>query len=533
MLQGAQGIDKKMCLHRFITNAIIPRNEVGTKFMRLEYVMIRHNDQRYSLTNDGIPFEPRPCFNWLPQYRYGLYAYKALQQACANMLTDNGDSIEFTKPGTAGAHNIPLHLVRPALMDSVIQMQGWKGYVLMQAEDSMRRFSDGRLFYPLTKDIALLVAKETGSSHLLNNVLSYTTPAPQSIEANLAIGGGYFGATPDEITASHHIRRGHADEMLRYLSNMFQLPNTSQIRLHSAGVGGLIEAATKYMDVTKPSFKTCLLVPEYWDLLRCVLTYSPRGVTVVDGRHNEVFPEEDWLQAISQPSLDFSYISFTNNPLGTTVPKGSLFKAIDAINDDTLFLIDFTSVDTDEPSSEEVIKQILADFPGKNLLITKSFSKEYNQAHIRVGYGVFSRPEIAEAIWPYMAAYSPASILLQAKNCLAAGTADVIRAYSKTKQQLFDFARSHPRIRVTGTNSNYTSLFFPTENECSEALQRITESFGPLVYPGELPMQGGGHMGLSEGEVSLTSMKRIPFLPTNALRLLVTESSVDQIGALL
>lgn len=489
--------------------------------------MHNYQIQDYSLTNDGIPFEPRPCFNWLPQYRFGLFAYKALQQACANLLSDNGDSIEFSMPGSASARNVPLHLVRPALMDSVIEADQWKGYVLGQAESSLRRFADGRLFFPITKDIALIVAKESGSSHLLNNVLSYMTPAPQSIEATLAIAGGYLGATPDEIIASHHSRMECSGDLRRILAAQYELADTSQILLHSAGVGGVIEAATRYMDLTRPGFRSYLLVPEYWDLLRCVLTYSPRNLVVVDGRHFEEFPEDQWLSGISGSDIDFSYLSFTSNPLGTTVPKDSLFKSIDAIGDDVLYFIDCTSVDTEESSSTEVIKQILKSFPRKNLLITKSFSKEYNQGHIRVGYGIFTRPEVAKALWPLMAAFSPASISTKAIECLKFGTEHVLQAYSKTKQQLESFANSHTNIRVTGTSSNYTSLLFASESECSAALERITNHFGKSVYPGELPMQGGGHLGLDQGEVSLTSMKRIPFLPANALRLLVTPNSIE------
>lgn len=490
-------------------------------------------DNRYSLTTDGIPFPPRPCFNWLPQYRYGLFAYKALQQACLTQLSRKGDAVEFAAGGSRGAADVPIHLVRPVLMDSVLRQDGWLGYVLGQAESSLERFTTGELFHPLTPDVALIVAKEQGSGQLLNNILSYMIPAPQSVEATLALGGGYAGANRQEIAESHAARKVAADKFNATLCQMYGLNDPGLLHIHTAGVGGLIEAATRYMHLRKPGFRTCILVPEYWDLLRCVLTYSPKNVDVIDGRELPVFPEADWLQAIAKPNVDFSYISYTNNPLGTTVPHSAMMKAIDAMHDDTLFFIDCTSLDTEESSSAEVIVDILKAFPRKNLLITKSFSKEYNKGHLRVGYGIFTRREVADAVWPLMAAYSPVPVTNEAVQAISYGNSHILNAYRTIGGHLRDFAKSHPRIRVSGTTSNYTSLFFASEEDATQAHERLAASFGKKVYPGELPMQGGGHLGLGQGEVSLTSMKRIPFLPTNALRLLVTETSVLQIGSVL
>jgi histidinol-phosphate/aromatic aminotransferase/cobyric acid decarboxylase-like protein len=323
-----------------------------------------------------------------------------------------------------------------------------------------------------------------------------------------------------------------AGELLEYLSQIYKLETTKNLRLHSAGVGGLIEAATKYMHLSKPGFRTCLLVPEYWDLLRCVLTYSPKGVSIVDGRHEPEFPIEAWLGAISAPEVDFSYISFTNNPLGTTISKDVIHAGIEAINDDALFFIDCTSVDTEESSNEKTIIEILSRFSKKNLLITKSFSKEYNQGHIRVGYGIFTRSEVAKAFDPLLSGNSPQTILVQAISCLKQGNQHVLDAYRRTRKLLEEFAKTHPKIRVSGTTSNYTSLFFSSSEACDDALGKIANTFEDMVYPGELPMQGGGEMGLADGEVSLTSMKQIPYLPTNAIRLLVSTESICRIDTI-
>jgi hypothetical protein len=128
-----------------------------------------------------------------------------------------------------------------------------------------------------------------------------------------------------------------------------------------------------------------------------------------------------------------------------------------------------------------------------------------------------------------MAGYPPASITAELLRCLASGNAPILEAYRTIGRQIKIFSKQHPAIRISGSTSNYTSLFFESEMLCSEVHSFLEQTYGEKVFPGELPMQGGGQLGLGQGEVSLTSMKRIPFLPKNAMRLLVTETSFLQL----
>jgi len=490
--------------------------------------MLEGSSKSFSLTLDGIPFEPRPCFNWLPQYRYGQLAYQALQQACAARLRRRGDAFELASGAVYDGTAAPTRLVRPVLMDSVLSRPDWIGYVARQSEGLLETLSDGEPFIPINEDVALIVAREQGSEQLLNNILSYMIPASQSLEAMLALAGGYHGASPATLDEAHGVRKAAADSLRSALCRLYSLSDPSRLLIHSAGVGGLIEAAARYMHLSKPGYRSCILVPEYWDLLRCVLTYSPGGLEVVNGREASEFPRDAWLTAMARPGVDFSYISYTSNPLGSTVPHTTLLEAVDAVAEDALFFIDCTSVDVEQRSSPAVVADLLRFFPRKNLVVTKSFSKEYNRGHLRIGYALFSRREVAEGVWPLMAGYPPAAASREALACLLGGNAHVLEAYRRISREAEQFAASRPRIRVSGTTSNYTSLFFSTEEECSDALERVRVAYGDRVFPGELPMQGGGSIGLADGEVSLMSMRRIPFLPTNALRLLMTETSIGQ-----
>ena len=72
-----------------------------------------------------------------------------------------------------------------------------------------------------------------------------------------------------------------------------------------------------------------------------------------------------------------------------------------------------------------------------------------------------------------------------------------------------------------------TALREPVEK--AKSVSKAREVPGQVV----LVLQGGGALGLTEGEVNLPAMKRIPFLPTNALRLLVTDRAIEEFFGLL
>jgi histidinol-phosphate/aromatic aminotransferase/cobyric acid decarboxylase-like protein len=479
------------------------------------------------MTECLVPLTPRLCFNWLPRYRYALLLYKALQQACAARVFPESSGSSFSSelvPG-GGSHLAPV-LVRPVLTDMVLKSGDWCGYLRRQFEPRFLEFKDHAAFYPLTEDLALIAGSE-GAGDLLNNAVPYMSPAPQTLGALLAVAGGYTGCSPERMLAAHDARRAAAAVLQAALAALYAIEDLDLIRLHPAGVGGLIEAVSRYLLNARPGYTTCVLTPEYWDLLRCVLTYSRGGLRPVPGREQEVFPAQAWLAELSRADLDFAYLSYTSNPLGTTVPWQDLLAALDCISDKTLFFLDCTSFDTEDSAGPSKLTLLLRQFAHKNLVIAKSFSKEYDLGDLRIGYALFTRAETAQAVWPYMASYPPEAVSRTALQCLRRGNAPVMADYRRANQELLQHAKHRPQWRISGACSNYTTVFFPSEEAASAMLERLRSRYGEQIYPGELPMQGGGDIGLGKEEIDLTTMKRIPFLSKNALRLMVGSEAVQ------
>ena len=484
------------------------------------------------MDNERLPIVPKLCFNWIPTYRYGLFAYRALQQACAMRLKRRASGLQLGNLMDSSGLEIPLYRVRPIAMDTVLKINEHEGYVQHQFAEDLEKFEGGKPFFPITEDIALMVAKPGRETDLINNVTPYMASSPHVTTASLALAGDYAGVNEKNLTDAHLRRKAAAEILQRELALAYEC-NPDTIRLHLNAVGGVIEATTRYMRTKRPGFRTCLLLPEYWDFMRLVLNYSPEGLRLIHGREELEFPVDAWLEAISKNDNDLVYLSYTSNPIGTAIEQEVFISSLDAIPDDTLFFIDCTSVDIEERSSIEKLKQIIKDFSHKNLLITKSFSKEYNIGDLRIGYAVFTRKETAASIWPFMAGYPPEQVSRTALKHLKAGPQAVIERYRVANNMLQEIACTHKEIKITGNCSNYTLVYFDSPEKCQAMKERVAEVYGDQIYPGELPMLGGGDLGLARDEIDITTMNNIPFLAQNALRLVVTPESVQAFGNLL
>ncbi len=89
------------------------------------------------------------------------------------------------------------------------------------------------------------------------------------------------------------------------------------------------------------------------------------------------------------------FIANPNNPTGTWLPRAALRAFVESVPPDVIVVIDeayFEYVDeADYPDSS----QWLGEFP--NLLVTRTFSKAYGLASLRIGYGV-SQPQLADVL---------------------------------------------------------------------------------------------------------------------------------------
>lgn len=89
------------------------------------------------------------------------------------------------------------------------------------------------------------------------------------------------------------------------------------------------------------------------------------------------------------------FIANPNNPTGTWLPSGALRRFLQAAPDHVIVVVDEAYWDYVEEPDYPDTTQWLADFP--NLVVTRTFSKAFGLAGLRVGYSI-SSPEIADLL---------------------------------------------------------------------------------------------------------------------------------------
>ena len=134
------------------------------------------------------------------------------------------------------------------------------------------------------------------------------------------------------------------------------------------------------------------------------------GATYVEATmENYTYNVDHLINAIT-PKTKIIFIANPNNPTGTMVPHSDIKRLLDATNKNTLVVLDEAYAeyvtDPNYPKSLELIN----DYP--NLLITRTFSKIYGLAALRIGYGM-AQEQIIEGLQKVRQPFNVNSLALE------------------------------------------------------------------------------------------------------------------------
>ena len=93
------------------------------------------------------------------------------------------------------------------------------------------------------------------------------------------------------------------------------------------------------------------------------------------------------LEAINKDTK-IVFIANPNNPTGTFIKKNEMIRFLEKVPSQVIVLLDQAYFDYSNYESEDVSFSLVEDFP--NLVISRTFSKAYGLAGLRVGYSVSS-----------------------------------------------------------------------------------------------------------------------------------------------
>jgi len=163
------------------------------------------------------------------------------------------------------------------------------------------------------------------------------------------------------------------------------------------------------------------------------------------------------------------FVCNPNNPTGTLIPKKELWDFCNTVSDRTIVFSDEAYYDyitePNYPSMVELVKQ------GKNVIVSRTFSKVYALAGLRVGY-LIARPDIAERVRKNVMAKSNMMAVTAAiaslndntfyDKCLAKNIEGKQHIY-KTLDEL--------NLRYIPSHTNF--VFFHTGREITELIPKM------------------------------------------------------------
>lgn len=124
-------------------------------------------------------------------------------------------------------------------------------------------------------------------------------------------------------------------------------------------------------------------------------------VTQAVGARAVVVPARDWghdleaMAAAITPATRLVFVANPNNPTGTWIERRELEAFLERVPEQVIVVLDEAYTEYVEARDMPNGLDYLADYP--NLLVSRTFSKAYGLAALRVGYGI-CQPAIADAM---------------------------------------------------------------------------------------------------------------------------------------
>ncbi len=171
------------------------------------------------------------------------------------------------------------------------------------------------------------------------------------------------------------------------------------------------------------------------------------------GAQHLVTPAKDWghdlpaMQSMVQENTRLIFVANPNNPTGTWVDKRSLKTFLDAVPENVIVTVDEAYLEymgdySDYPNSLDW----LSDYP--NLIVTRTFSKAYGLAGLRVGYAV-SHPQIAELMNRVRQPFNVNSLALVAATAALEDQAYLIESADLNKQGMQQLTQAFGQLRLS------------------------------------------------------------------------------------
>ncbi len=130
---------------------------------------------------------------------------------------------------------------------------------------------------------------------------------------------------------------------------------------------------------------------------------TPREVPLTEGQVHDL----DAMRATVDDTTTVVYVCNPNNPTGSHLPEGAVEEFVDSMPTDVLVVVDEAYHEYVTADDYETAMRLVLSRP--NVIVTRTFSKVYGLAALRVGYAI-GRPETITELRKAQAPFSVTSV---------------------------------------------------------------------------------------------------------------------------
>lgn len=209
-------------------------------------------------------------------------------------------------------------------------------------------------------------------------------------------------------------------------------------------------------------------------------------VTQAVGAEHVVIPAKGWghdltamLKAVTNKTR-LMFIANPNNPTGTWIDKQSLRELLENIPEDVIVLVDeayfeYASADNDYPDSSLWLDEF------KNLIVTRTFSKAYGLAGLRVGYGL-SHPDTANLLNRVRQPFNNNSLALVAAETALQDSNYIKRSVTVNQTGMQSLVKAFDNLNLGYIPSRGNFVCVDFEKPADDIYQSLLKS-GVIVRP--------------------------------------------------
>ncbi|HQR02992.1 MAG: histidinol-phosphate transaminase [Proteobacteria bacterium] len=218
--------------------------------------------------------------------------------------------------------------------------------------------------------------------------------------------------------------------------------------------------------------------------------------TLAAGGENIVTPARHYghdlvaMAAAVRPDTRLIWIANPNNPTGTFLSYAALRRFIEALPRDVVVMLDEAYNEYLAPADREESVAWIRDFP--NLVITRTFSKVYGLAGLRVGFGVAS-PEVADLLNRIRMPFNVNNLALEAARAALDDHLFLAESYALNRRGMEQLVAGFKRLGLEYIPSygNFIAVQVGNAPVVNEKLLRQGVIVRPVGVPGFLRITVG------------------------------------------